>query len=344
MIQAKTSSEEVDFLTASLRCPFCRGELDLSQTADLALDCARCNETYPIVRGIPRMVSAAMRQALGGEEPPAGVDRLSVQTAKSFGFEWDRFPEMRAEWESNFWDYMLPHTAESFRGARVLDAGCGNGRHAYYAASNGAEVWAIDLGSAVEVAKRNNASHGKVQVVQADLHNLPFAEESFDLAYALGVLHHLPDPEAAFHNLVRFVRPGGEIQIYLYWKPEGQPIKRGLLALISAIRQITTRIPHRMIYLLSFPFAAIAYASFVWPYQLLSAAGLDDFAKRLPMKQYARYPFRVCVNDQFDRLSAPIEHRYTRAEVIGWMERAGLENITVRPNYGWCATGRKPLR
>ena len=42
------------------------------------------------------------------------------------------------------------------------------------------------------------------------------------------------------------------------------------------------------------------------------------------MKQYARYPFRVCVNDQFNRLSAPIENRYTRAEVEAWLLRAGL--------------------
>ena len=60
------------------------------------------------------------------------------------------------------------------------------------------------------------------------------------------------------------------------------------------------------------------------------------------MKQYARYPFRVCVNDQFDRLSAPIENRYTRAEVEAWLLRAGLEDVIVRPNCGWVAVGRKP--
>ena len=87
--------------------------------------------------------------------------------------------------------------------------------------------------------------------------------------------------------------------------------------------------------------AAVAFAGFVWPYQILSAAGLTSIAERLPMKQYAQYPFRVCVNDQFDRFSAPIEFRYTRAEALGWFERAGLEDISIRPNFGWCVTGRK---
>ena len=104
------------------------------------------------------------------------------------------------------------------------------------------------------------------------------------------------------------------------------------------------RIPHRLVYGLSFPAAAIVFASFVWPYQLLAAAGLNWIAERMPMKQYARYPFRVCVNDQFDRLSAPIEVRFTREEIEGWMRRARLEEIVIRPNYGWCATGRKPTR
>ena len=66
-------------------------------------------------------------------------------------------------------------------------------------------------------------------------------------------------------------------------------------------------------------------------------------AERIPMKQYARYPFRVCVNDQFDRLSAPIENRYTKAEVEAWLRTAGLEDVEVFPNCGWVGTGRKPV-
>ena len=136
---------------------------------------------------------------------------------------------MYEEWEKQFLNYMQPHAADFFPGKKILDAGCGNGRFAYYAAKYGAEVWAIDLGPAVEVAQHNTQSRN-VHVVQADLHNPPFALESFDFIYSIGVLHHLPNPEAAFQNLLRFLKPGGVVQIYLYWKPEQRPIKSAMLS------------------------------------------------------------------------------------------------------------------
>src|SRR5262249_55481538 len=149
-----------------------------------------------------------------------------------------------------------------------------------------------------------------------------------------------PDPESAFRSLVRYLKPGGQIQIYLYWWPENQPIKRSLLSAVAAARRLTTRLPHDVLYWLSYPLAAVAYAGFVAPYRLLRALpGGSVLAERLPMRQYASYPFQVCVNDQFDRFSAPIENRYTRAEVQAWLRRAGLEEAQVLPNWGWLGSG-----
>jgi 2-polyprenyl-3-methyl-5-hydroxy-6-metoxy-1,4-benzoquinol methylase len=328
----------VDKLIETLRCPSCRGALSASGND---LRCEACNVSYPIVDGIPRMLAPNLREALAGEASATGTDAKQVETALSFGYEWHRFPEMYDEWERQFLDYMQPHGPGFFRGKKVLDAGCGNGRFAYYAAKYGAEVWAIDLGPAVEVARHNTESVG-ANVVQADLHNPPFALESFDFIYSIGVLHHLPDPEVAFRNLLRFLKPGGEVQIYLYWKPESRPIKSLLLSGIAGARRLTTRMPHKAVHVLAYPAAASAFLFFVWPYRIMKRVPpLERLADELPMKQYASYPFRVCVNDQLDRLSAPIENRYTRADVQNWLSRASLESPIVGENFGWVATGRK---
>lgn len=330
-----------------LRCPACVAAL---HHAGQNLVCSECGTLYPVRDGTPRLLSPELQAQLLDGTPGANrgdsghddVTEAKLRTAASFGFEWQRFHHFRAEWERNFLEYMQPRGPEFFAGKRVLDAGCGTGRHSYYASLFGAEVTAVDLSAAIDVARRNTESTGRVQTVQADLYHLPFAEESFDFIYSIGVLHHLPDPEGAFRNLLRYLKPGGEVQLYLYWWPEQQPIKKTLLSGVNGLRRITTRLPHDVLYWLSYPLAAFAFASLVLPYRVLRRIPASrEWAERLPMKQYASYPFQVCVNDQFDRFSAPIENRYTRDQVRGWLERAGLEDVSVLPNWGWLGSGRK---
>jgi SAM-dependent methyltransferase/uncharacterized protein YbaR (Trm112 family) len=333
-------------LSASLRCPGCGGHLEVSKLdgdSQGQLICTSCRLSFPIENGIPRLLLPAIRTALLEKGDGSGFDAKQAKTALSFGYEWQRFPEMYAEWEKQFLNYMQPHDADFFKGKKVLDAGCGNGRFAYYAGKYGAEVWAIDLGPAVEVARKNTVSLPNVQVVQADLHHPPFPLESFDFIYSLGVLHHLPDPEIAFQNLLRYLRPGGELQIYLYWQPERKSIKSMLLTVVAATRNLTTRLPHRAVYALAYPSAIAAFLFFVWPYRVMKLIpGLHSFADNMPMKQYAAFPFRVCVNDQMDRFSAPIENRYTKTQVEAWLHEAGLKKLQVIANFGWLGTGQKP--
>ena len=196
-----------------LRCPSCNGTLDAS--SESGLTCVSCNLTFPIENGIPRMLRPAIRAALQNDAAST-LDAKQAKTALSFGYEWQRFPEMYAEWEKQFLDYMQPHTTDFFKGKKVLDAGCGNGRFAYYAGKYAREVWAIDLGPAVEVARKNTASLDNVHVVQADLHNPPFPLESFDFIYSIGVLHHLPDPDAGLCALRDLLAPDGAMNVMLY--------------------------------------------------------------------------------------------------------------------------------
>jgi SAM-dependent methyltransferase/uncharacterized protein YbaR (Trm112 family) len=324
---------------ALLRCLDCRRSLQLqgSDGADsVRLACTGCAREYPIVGGTPALLRHdALASSLGAEA------ELRRRTAESFAYEWEHFGELRPEWELNFRQYMRPHKPEWFRDLLVLDVGAGSGRHSYEALRLGARVIAVDVGDAIHVARRNLPP--EVVTVQADAEELPFEDETFDLVMAIGLLHHLPDPRRALRSLARLVRPGGYVQIYVYWIPS-RGWHRSLLRAVTAARQVTTRMPRPLLRALSYPTAAAVYGLFVLPHRYSRGVErLEALAAALPLRAYVDYPFAVCVNDQFDRFSAPIEWRFTADGVRSMLEEAGFADVVVLENNGWLGSGRRPL-
>jgi SAM-dependent methyltransferase/uncharacterized protein YbaR (Trm112 family) len=352
-------------LWSLLRCPACEDSLTFerfskpTKGADEGLLRCGCGQWFPVVEGIPRIFVGEMRSVYETDfgdflerhslhsRPPKAVSnqtRLKLQTRESFGYEWTHFHEMLPEWEKNATYYFEPLGGPAaLSGLRVLDAGCGKGRHAYYAIKHGARVVAVDFSRAVEVAQRNCAGlTGERLFVQADIMNLPFAKNTFDMAYSLGVLHHLPNPEAGFRSVVDVIRQGGCALIYLYHALEGEPVKQVILGGVNLIREVTRRLPHRVLLPLTTALGYGLYVGVVIPYRALSrSSSTRAFAEALPLKSYAAYPVRVIVNDQFDRFSAPIENRYRRDEVARWLSSAGLSEPTILAGAGWRAMGRK---
>lgn len=354
-------------LPSRLRCPACRGELrmqvwsqEAGEIAEGLLSCS-CGEDFPIILGVPRMLlgvfrdqlhvdygdyfarhAARLPQSLAPNRTTSSNDERDTQ--RSFGFEWTKFAAMRPEWERNYWEYQAPFTPEFFAGKTVLDAGCGMGRHLFYTGQHAHETIGVDFSRAVDSAYRNTRHQPNTHVVQADLCRLPFAPPAFDYAYSIGVLHHLPDPTRGLHAILPFVRPGGTMRVYLYWDLSDGPLwKRGLLAGVTAARTVTRRLPHPLLHSLCYPISVAAWAAFVGPYRLLSRVRVTrGFAETLPLKQYANYPFGVLLNDQFDRFSAPLEKRYSAAEVREWLSTAGLADVQVLPNWGWLGFGTVP--
>jgi ubiquinone/menaquinone biosynthesis C-methylase UbiE/uncharacterized protein YbaR (Trm112 family) len=320
-----------------MRCVDCHGSLEIEETPSLVniLRCGACGRQYPITAGSPRMFLSD-RPVVGSYDAETDVRR---RTAESFAYEWQHFGELRNEWERNFRDYMRPHKPESLEGRLVLDVGAGSGRHSYQAHRFGARVIAVDVGDAINVARRNLPT--EVVTIQADAEVLPFEDAAFDLVMAIGVLHHLPDPRRALKSLVRLVRPGGYIQIYLYWVPS-RGWHRFVLKFVSGARRVTTRAPKSVLRALCYPLAAVLYGSFVLPYRVSRRTRrLQGLAASLPLKAYADYPFKVCVNDQFDRFSAPLEWRFTRDEVEAMLRDAGYTHVVVLENNGWIGSGRR---
>jgi SAM-dependent methyltransferase len=114
---------------------------------------------------------------------------------------------------------------------RVLDLGCGFGRHAFEAARRGGNVIAVDR-SADELQQVNALfaamrAQGEIpagtitRAVRADLLALPFPDDYFDVVMASEVLEHIPDDERAMAEIARVVRPGGRVAVTVpRWWPE----------------------------------------------------------------------------------------------------------------------------
>lgn len=133
----------------------------------------------------------------------------------------DFFEELEAyryEKISYLRDYMR---FEQYYGAKVLEIGCGPGVDLLQFARAGADVWAIDISPrAVDLAHTNLVAHGfgekTQQVTTGNAEALNFPDDTFDLVYSHGVLHHTTNTERAIGEVRRVLKPNSEAIIMLY--------------------------------------------------------------------------------------------------------------------------------
>ncbi|WP_216909291.1 class I SAM-dependent methyltransferase [Nocardia noduli] len=116
-------------------------------------------------------------------------------------------------------------------GTRVIDVGCGAGRHSFEAYRRGADIVAFDQDaeelSGVDLMLRAMAEAEEVpagaaaRTVCGDALALPFADGEFDCVIASEILEHIPEDDAAIAELIRVLRPGGTLVVTVpRWLPE----------------------------------------------------------------------------------------------------------------------------
>jgi 2-polyprenyl-3-methyl-5-hydroxy-6-metoxy-1,4-benzoquinol methylase len=315
-VQSHLSAE----LPAILRCLSCGSKLESDQNRGYL--CSACNGAYPNAQGIARFVEAE-------------------HYAASFGFQWHRYQQTQLDHDEQRESerHFLAKTAlrpEDLRGKLVLDVGCGMGRFAEVATRWGARVVGVDLSAAAEVAAKNLADRDFV-AFQADVFALPFAPESFDVIYSIGVLHHTPDCEAAVKALDKYLKPGGLLVVWLYsgynkwyrfsdfWrgythqmKPENlHRILKLAVPFFYNLNRGLRRVP-----LIGPPLAGLIHHMF-------------------PVNRQQNPEARML--DTFDWYSPKYQSKHTYEQVFKWYAAMGMEDMRVG-EISIAVRGRKPVR
>lgn len=142
--------------------------------------------------------------------------------ASLFGDQWKQYKKTQLDSYSgspiteNRLNRCLGDLKDKLKDKLVLEAGCGAGRFTEVLLKKGARLVSSDLSSAVEVNAENFPLSDHHLVIQADINDMPFADESFDVVVCLGVIQHTSDTEKTIEDLYKLVKKGGTLVIDHY--------------------------------------------------------------------------------------------------------------------------------
>ena len=320
-----------------LACPHCSGDLQCRSIEEVggeikegALRCEQCSREFPISNFIPRFVKGDLLAS-------------AQQTQRAWGYQWHIFNELHSSYRNQFLDWIDPIKPDFFQGKVIADAGCGMGRFTRLAAEFGAkEIIGFDLSVSVEAAWELSSDFPNLHYIQANIY-LPPLKKKFNYIYSIGVLHHLPDPYRGFHSLCGLLKKDGAISAWVY----GEENNGIIIKYLNPIREnITSRIPHRLLYYLTFLLnIPIHIILKIFYHPVETHAGLKFLYPFLPYRDYlfwlARYSFRHNHQVIFDHLVAPIAFYISRSKFKSWFTRKKLEEISITPrnNNSWRGFG-----
>ncbi len=219
----------------------------------------------------------------------------------------------------------------------ILDAGCGEGIDlANLALDARCEVVGLESShGGVAASLARIATLQRAHLVQGDLLKAPLADGLFDGAHCYGVVHHTIDPTRAMKELSRVLKQGAQLLLYVYEDFSDRARHwRAALRAVNSLRRLTTRCPPRVMMTFCKLLSPVVYATCTVPSKRFS------WASRLPYS-HGRHAWGLG-GDLYDRFSAPIERRYSRASALELPQAAGLKVRRIVQRRGWMIWAEKP--
>lgn len=273
-------------------------------------------------------------------------DNIDTVTVESFGEEWSKFNYFSKE--------EIQKTGEEYfdiidstilnQNSTVLDVGCGSGRWSLYWVDKVKSIEAIDPSLAVLTAA--NLTHGlsNIRISKASVDNIPFDDETFDFVMSIGVLHHIPDTAKALEEITKKCKIGGYVYVYLYYALDNRGVfYRFLFSISNGVRFLISKLPHFFKKLVCDFIAVFIYLFFVTLALVIKTVlPKSGLWKKIPLSYYVNKSFNIIRNDALDRFGTPLEHRFSKDEIVDMMQFSGLGNIIVSPNHPyWHAVGKR---
>ena len=159
--------------------------------------------SVPIINNIPRFVKSGAYASL-------------------FGDQWKQYKKTQLDSYTGSaislsrMDRNLGDLSDLLSGKLVLEAGCGAGRFTEGLLQKGATLISSDISSAVEVNQENFPCNDDHLIIQADINDMPFEDNIFDVVICIGVIQHTPSPEETIKSLYSLVKKGGWLIIDHY--------------------------------------------------------------------------------------------------------------------------------
>lgn len=248
-----------------------------------------------------------------------------------FGYEWDKYSWVSENYEGQFRNWTAPYTPDDWKGKHVLDVGCGMGRNSYWPMKWGASsVTSFDFDQrSVARAKETLKEFPTASVLYKSVYDIDWKNE-FDVAFSIGVIHHLKDPKLAVKNMVTALKPEGKLLIWVY----GYEGNEWIVRYVDPVRlHITSKLPPAIVHFLSY-FCSIPLYGFVKIFH----------PKNKYLQQLATFDFWHVHSIVFDQLIPDVANYWKKDEVAQLVEGLPLHEVSINPpanNSGWILTAIK---